>query len=63
MVSRLREEGMGVIPRAFSSGMGTEVDKRSWRIQCPVLVGARCNEKLGWIYLEGEGRMLFHTGS
>lgn len=58
---------MGIIPRAFSSGMSTEVgpevNECSWRIQCPVVVGARCNEKLGWIYLESEGRMLFPTGS
>lgn len=51
MVSQLREEGTGVIPRDFSSGLGTEIGPEveesswRWRFQHVVVVGAHCRHR------------------
>lgn len=51
MVSQLWEEGMSVIPRAFSSGMGTEMSPEveepswRWRIQRAEVAGAQCRHR------------------
>lgn len=52
MASRLRDEGMDIMPRHFSSGMSTKVESCRWKSpaggggsgvnQSAVMVGAHC---------------------